>query len=104
MRCLYVVVPAGPPSQPTVEAIDEKSVTLAWNPPTKDGGDKISAYVIEKKPEGSDDWLEVMTSPASRETQATVTQVRKDERCQFRVRAVNNAGSGEPSRPTDVIT
>ena len=99
-----VLVPAGPPSKPSVEAIDEKSVTLAWKAPTDDGGDKISAYVIEKKPEGSDDWLEVMTSPASRETHATVTQVRKDERCQFRVRAVNKAGSGEPSGPTDVVT
>ena len=33
---------------------------LSWEKPKDDGGGKITGYVVEKKPKGSDDWEEAM--------------------------------------------
>ena len=86
-----------------MEHIDEKSVTLSWQRPANDGGGKISGYVIEKLPEGADEWVEVPGGPV-KDTTATVPHLKTGEKCRFRVRAVNKAGNGAPSKPTDVIT
>lgn len=98
-----ISVPAGPPPQPKVDNIDEKSVSLSWEKPKDDGGGKILGYVVEKKPKGSDDWEEVTPFPV-KDTQAKIPNLTEGEQCQFRVKAVNAAGNGSPSMPTSEIT
>jgi len=52
---LYVD-PPGKPGEPECTATTEDSVTLAWDPPTKDGGKPIKGYILEKKEKGAKKW------------------------------------------------
>ncbi|CAF4848823.1 unnamed protein product, partial [Rotaria magnacalcarata] len=51
----------------------------------------------------SDDWAEVVEIPA-RDSSYTIPNLTEGEEVSFRVRAINEVGPSEPSRPTDVIT
>ena len=84
-----------------MDKITKNSVGLSWEKPKNDGGSKITGYVIEKKKAG-EDWVECLTLPAG-QTSGTVPHLLQGEEYQFRVRAVNAAGNGEPSRPTNSI-
>ena len=85
-----------------MEEITPDSVSLAWEKPTDDGGGKIKGYVVEMKKEGSDDWDEVTPTPVQ-ECFAKIPNLREGTKAQFRVKAVNNAGPGTPSRPTQSV-
>ncbi|XP_067934437.1 twitchin-like [Watersipora subatra] len=98
--CRVPINAAGAPSQPKVDAITKNSVSLSWSKPRDDGG-ALDKYIVEKKtPDG--DWVEVAEVPANL-TSTTVKSLPEGETCQFRVRGVNAAGLGEPSKPTDKI-
>ena len=99
----YVSVQAGPPSTPEIKAITKDSVTLAWEKPSDDGGGKILGYIIEKKPDGGD-WEEVNPDSPVKELQAIVPKLTEGKKYQFRVKAVNAAGPGRESRPTENVT
>ncbi|XP_052800015.1 twitchin-like isoform X4 [Mya arenaria] len=96
------VFEAGAPGQPNVDEITKKSVTLSWAKPKDDGGSKILGYVIEKKKKGEDDWGECLEVPEY-QNQATVPNLREGDEYEFRVRAVNSLGPGQPSKPTGII-
>ena len=88
-------------SQPNVDKIEKDGVTLSWQKPTNDGGAPIEGYIVEKKAPGSDEWVPCNVSPI-RDTNFKAP-CKEGEENQFRVRAVNSEGPGEPSRPTGVI-
>lgn len=98
----FIVVPAGPPMQPNIDHIDESSVTLSWQKPKDDGGGNISGYIVEKKGAKDDEWEEV--TPEITGNNVKVPRLQNGEQCQFRVKAVNQAGSGSPSMPTQMVT
>ena len=75
-------------------------MTLAWEKPKDDGGGKIQGYIVEKKPKGGD-WEEVTPVPV-KDTQMKIPHLKEGEDYVFRVKAVNAAGPGHPSRPTDL--
>lgn len=95
-------VPPGPPPQPKVDEITPNSVTLSWDKPIDSGGGKIKGYKVEKKDKDGE-WQEVTISPVQ-DTQVTVPHLKEGTECQFRVTAINEAGEGSASRPTDLIT
>jgi len=87
-------------------------VTLEWCPPESDGGVPIEKYLIEKK--------EVHTSKYSRGTELILGKLKAGEehpnvfsikcpdltegnRYQFQIKAVNKAGAGPPSHPTNPV-
>ncbi|XP_070200689.1 twitchin-like isoform X4 [Littorina saxatilis] len=96
------IFPAGAPNQPKVDKITKHAVDLSWTRPASDGGAKLTGYVIEKKKKG-EDWQECAHVPANA-TSASVTGLKEGEEYEFRVRAENAAGLGEPSKPTNSIT
>ena len=57
--CLDV---ANPPSGIKVVAQTPGEVTLAWNPPTSDGGSKVSGYNVEIRDPETDEWYPVNES------------------------------------------
>lgn len=96
-----IAVPAGAPNTPNVDKITKNSVALSWTKPTNDGGSKLTGYVIEKKKKG-EDWMECANVPAN-QLSATVPNLKEGDEYQFRVRADNAAGPGEPSKPTNAL-
>lgn len=59
-------------------------------------------YYVEKRERGGE-WMKVNNYPTPNTT-FTVQDLRENSRYEFRVAAVNEAGPGKPSKPTDSIT
>lgn len=93
--------PAGPPGKPDIVDWSEKHVDLKWTPPKSDGGAAITGYVIEAKEKFSSQWVEMATLQGSK-PEGKCEGLIKGKEYQFRVRAVNKAGPGEPSEPTRI--
>ena len=91
----------GPPGHLKATDWDKDHVDLQWTPPKDNGGAPIIGYIVEKKDKfgGWEKALEV--SPTS--TKATVSDLIEGQPYEFRVRAVNAAGPGEPSNATPTI-
>ena len=69
-------------------------MALQWKPPKDDGGEKVSNYILEKRPKGSDRWQKVssyLTTP-----EATVRNLDEGQEYEFRVMAENANGISEP--------
>lgn len=79
-----------------MDEVDKDHVELSWTPPTRDGGSKITGYIVEKKKVGNPDW-----EPASigqvQGPSARIDNLDEGSSYEFRVKAVNAAGPGAPS-------
>uniref|UniRef100_A0AAF5DMX8 non-specific serine/threonine protein kinase n=1 Tax=Strongyloides stercoralis TaxID=6248 RepID=A0AAF5DMX8_STRER len=91
----------GKPGRPEIVDVDSDNMTLQWDPPMKDGGAPIEEYIIEMKDPETKEWVQVATSPT---TSAKVTGLKEGKDYQFRVKAVNKAGPGHPSEPSEKRT
>ena len=76
---------------------------MAWSAPVKDGGSKVTGYVVEKKEAGSDFWIRAHSTPTVSDTQFVVGDLAENAEYEFRVKAVNKAGESEPSSSTGRI-
>lgn len=81
---------------------DKDHADLTWTPPDTDGGSEITEYIIEVKDKFSKDWVKKKKVPAS-QTSCTVDDLKEGQQYEFRIRAVNKAGPGEPSDATKPI-
>ncbi|CAF1524773.1 unnamed protein product, partial [Adineta steineri] len=93
------------PSSPgmlEVKKVGKNHIELAWTSPTDDGGAKITGYIIEKKPIGSDQWVKALPY-MSVDNNATITDLPENGEVEFRVKAVNKAGESEPSSTTGPV-
>lgn len=88
--------PPGRPSTPEITGYGRNQISLSWNPPHSDGGSPILGYVVEKFEKNDSDWKPVKMR-LIKSTGATVSGLMEGETYQFRIRAVNLAGEGEPS-------
>ncbi len=79
---------------------DSDRIDIQWKPPASDGGAPIRHYVVEKKEKGTPHWIEAGKAPASN-TMFSATGLKEGAEYEFRVVAVNEAGPGEPSDPSD---
>ncbi|CAN8010311.1 unnamed protein product, partial [Ixodes pacificus] len=89
----------GKPGKPTVTDWDKDHMDLKWNPPVKDGGAPIEKYIVEKKEKDSPVWTKAAVVDG-KTCEARVPDLIPGEAYEFRVRAVNAAGPGEPSEAT----
>ena len=74
---------------------------LKWTKPDNDGGAPITGYVIEFKEKFAKDW-----EPGKEVGDclgATIDGLKEGCQYEFRVRAINKAGPGEPSDATKPI-
>ena len=110
IRCFYPIYKlliADKPSTPGVPNIKEltkDSATIEWTPPTKDGGNPISNYVIEYKPVSGHKWLPANEDMKVTDTSFTIKDLTEDEEYEFRVAAENRAGVSKPSAPSKKAT
>ncbi|KAJ8352204.1 hypothetical protein SKAU_G00236800 [Synaphobranchus kaupii] len=106
-ECAFAVDPCYPPGMPSCPEVKGKtsnSITLAWNPPEKDGGSPIAGYIIEMLDEKSPDWKRLNSADKLHPTtEFTVPNLEKMKKYRFRVIAVNAAGESDPSSRTAEI-
>ncbi|KAH8384331.1 hypothetical protein KR093_001928, partial [Drosophila rubida] len=81
---------------------DKDHANLKWEAPDSDGGDPITSYIVEYKEKFSNDWVAGKEVPGDAKI-ATVDNLKEGQQYEFRVRAVNRAGPGEPSDKTKAI-
>ena len=94
--------PLGSPGTPKVVdgSVDKNSVELTWDPPTvKAGQSPITGYIIEKKELNGTKWVKALEQPGQ-ECSAFVPNLIEGRQYQFRVKALNAAGEGQPSDPS----
>ncbi|CAM4567004.1 unnamed protein product [Lepidochelys olivacea] len=70
------------------------SISLAWEQP--DQGDLPSGYILEMRAENTKEWTKCSKIPISG-TSYTVGGLQERQKYFFRIRAVNEAGVGEPA-------
>ena len=56
IQCKLAPDVPGKPGTPECAATTDDSITLSWDPPTRDGGKPIKGYVLEKREAGSKRW------------------------------------------------
>ena len=94
--------PPGPPGTPIVTKVGKSYVDLKWTPPMSDGGAKVIGYVIERRDVTSSIWHRVNDYNLP-DLQYTVSDLTENHDYEFRVRAVNSAGAGDPSPATNPV-
>lgn len=96
----------GKPGTPEATDWDKDHVDLVWRPPLNDGGSPVTAYIVEKREKGTDKWIkgaEVSAPSFGEECKATVPNLNENCEYEFRIKAVNAAGPGEPSDASKTV-
>ena len=80
--------------------MDSTQITISWSPPESDGGSPITGYTIEKKETSSTRWAKANRDTVS-ETTFTIKDLIEGKKYEFRVAAINKAGTGPFSEPSE---
>ncbi|MCY3705762.1 MAG: fibronectin type III domain-containing protein [Gammaproteobacteria bacterium] len=98
--------PTGLPGAPrnlTAVADGADAIDLEWDPPSSDGGGRITGYMVEWSEDGRDPWSTLVRSPDT----ATVYRdedVSAGETRHYRVSAINFNGEGPASNVASATT
>ncbi|NXL59604.1 MYOM3 protein, partial [Chordeiles acutipennis] len=77
-------------------------MTISWKPPKRKGGTKILGYFLDQHDTSELDWHEVNIQPIPQRV-CTVSNLKEGHLYEFRACAVNMAGVGEVSEPSDLF-
>ena len=94
-------MPDKPEGPIEISNITKDSVTLSWQPPTKDGGTPLTGYVIEKRDTRRSQWVKA-GSVDKDTTEFVASKLIEDNEYVFRVSAVNAEGESQPLESQDV--
>ena len=89
------------PGRPDVTEVDAEHMVITWTPPKSDGGSPITHYIVERKDKTSTRWVRAHRDTV-KETTLKAEDLTEGKEYQFRAAAVNKAGQGpfsEPSQP-----
>ncbi|XP_045154869.1 myomesin-3 [Echinops telfairi] len=92
----------GPPYGVRASEVQASSLMLQWEPPLYTGAGPVTGFCISYQEEGSEQWKPVTPDPISG-THLRVSDLQPGKSYAFRVQAVNSAGLGQPSMPTDPV-
>ncbi|XP_019401864.1 PREDICTED: immunoglobulin-like and fibronectin type III domain-containing protein 1 isoform X2 [Crocodylus porosus] len=92
----------GPPAPPKIVETSKEAIKLSWAVPDKTGNSRILGYVVEKRKKGSSTWVPVTDQPIT-ERKWKVTDLKEGLQYEFRVTAINAAGTGEASAPSESV-
>ena len=91
------------PSDLTATTDEEKRIDLSWTAPSGDGGANIAGYRIEVSDDDST-WFDIVANTESTATTYSQTELEVDTTRQFRVSAINSAGTGSASNVATGMT
>ncbi|XP_030917634.1 immunoglobulin-like and fibronectin type III domain-containing protein 1 [Geospiza fortis] len=90
----------GAPNRPEIISASRDTITISWKAPCKTGTSQIMGYIVQKRKKGTVTWLPVTNVPV-KDKKLKVTGLKKGVQYEFRVAAVNAAGTGQPSDPSE---
>ncbi|NXG59506.1 IGFN1 protein, partial [Hemiprocne comata] len=90
------------PDPPEIVSTSRDTITISWKVPRKTGSSRIVGYVVQKRKKGSVTWLPVNKVPTA-DKQLKVSNLKKGLQYEFRVAAVNAAGTGDASEPSQPV-
>ncbi|XP_006862460.1 PREDICTED: myomesin-3 [Chrysochloris asiatica] len=92
----------GPPYDVRTSEVRATSLMLRWEPPLYTGVGPVTGFHISYQEEGTEQWNPVTPGPISG-TFLRVSDLQPGKTYVFQVQAVNSAGLGQPSMPTDPV-
>ncbi|XP_053124580.1 myomesin-3 isoform X2 [Hemicordylus capensis] len=92
----------GPPYDVRCTEVRDTSLMLHWEPPLYTGAGPVTGYYVDACEEGSDTWEQLNKQPIS-STHMKLSDLETGKCYIFQVRAVNKAGVGPPSLPSDPV-
>uniref|UniRef100_A0A3P8S1G7 Myomesin 3 n=1 Tax=Amphiprion percula TaxID=161767 RepID=A0A3P8S1G7_AMPPE len=94
----------GCPSDLEFREVRNNSLTLLWATPLYEGRSPVTGYLLEvSQGDQSDDWTALNDSPIC-DTRYKVSDLQTGQTYRFRVSAINEAGVGCASLPTEPVT
>ena len=101
--CVHQIPKTVPRSaeSPHISSVSENGVVLQWDLPDESDTTFITGYTIEQLEEGSDHWDTVTIQPVV-ERKYNICGLMRNHKYAFRIRAVNDLGTGEASTPTSL--
>uniref|UniRef100_A0A3Q3WI37 Uncharacterized protein n=1 Tax=Mola mola TaxID=94237 RepID=A0A3Q3WI37_MOLML len=99
-----VMILSCPPGAPKVVSASKTCINLTWTPPEDDGGEPIIGYQVEKRKKDTKQWiaLNAVNEPIE-DVNYAVKEITEGTEYEFRVLAINNSGSGDPSPPSAMV-
>ncbi|XP_051916314.1 titin-like [Hippocampus zosterae] len=94
IKVCHTSYPPGPPTNLKVTDHSRSTVSLSWSKSIYDGGAPITGFVVEMKEAADDEWITCTAN--TEETKDTIKGLRQNAEYNFRVRATNANGVGEP--------
>ncbi|KFP66396.1 Immunoglobulin-like and fibronectin type III domain-containing protein 1 [Cariama cristata] len=92
----------GAPDPPEIVSASRDTITISWKAPHKTGNSRIVGYIVQKRKKGTMTWLPVNNVPVA-DKQLKITKLKKGLQYEFRVAAVNAAGVGDASEPSQPV-
>ncbi|NXP71883.1 MYOM3 protein, partial [Ramphastos sulfuratus] len=92
----------GPPYDVRCTEVRDSSLMLHWEAPLYTGAAPLTGYYVEMCEEGSEEWKQINKQPIAT-THLKVSDLETGHCYIFRVRALNKAGVGPPSLPSDPV-
>ena len=94
----------GAPRNLTASDDGPTAIELEWDPPTSDGGTRITGYLIEVSTDGGDTWRNLARNTRSTDTSYRDTDLEAGDTRHYRVSAINFNGAGDPSDVASATT
>ncbi|XP_023271938.1 immunoglobulin-like and fibronectin type III domain-containing protein 1 isoform X2 [Seriola lalandi dorsalis] len=99
-----IMILSGPPGAPKVVSASKTCINLTWTPPEDDRGVPIIGYQVEKRKKDTHQWiaLNALNEPIE-DVKYAVKDITEGTDYEFRVSAINESGSGDPSPPSAMV-
>ncbi|XP_071351211.1 immunoglobulin-like and fibronectin type III domain-containing protein 1 isoform X2 [Trachinotus anak] len=99
-----IMILSGPPGAPTVVSASKTCINLTWTPPEDSRGVPIIGYQVEKRKKDTNQWisLNALNEPIE-DVKYAVKDITEGTEYEFRVSAINESGSGDPSPPSAMV-
>ncbi|XP_051892668.1 myomesin-3 [Pristis pectinata] len=92
----------GPPFDVAFTEVRSTSLLLQWQPPLYMGKDCVTGYLLEMCETDGGEWTALSEKPTP-STHMRVSDLKEGKTYIFRVSALNSAGAGAPSLPSDPV-